>query len=117
MKGLIPTLYLAAFLGLIPAVVAAEHSRTRPPLSPETLPGGTVVDSKWVKENYLNVNVHSVRNRAEYVEEHIPGALSSIYTEASRWSVDFDPSKDQFDMSKFPADKNTPVLIYGNDEY
>lgn len=97
--------------------IKTQPAQTRPPLSPEAPSDITVVESEWVKTNYQKMSIHSVRNKAEYAEEHIPGTIWSIYTEESKWSTDFDPSKDKFDMSKLPADKNTPIIVYGNDEY
>jgi rhodanese-related sulfurtransferase len=84
------------------------------PLTPETLSDVTIVDGEWVLANYQKMKVYDYRIKAEYVEGHIPGAISSIYTEESKWATDFDPSKDKFDLSKFPADKNTPIIAYCN---
>ena len=116
MKKFLLTFFISLSIILASSIVIAQPP-TRPPLSPETPSNLTVVDSQWVKENYQKMEVHSVRNKAEYAEGHIPGTILSIYIEESKWATDFDSSKDEFDMSKFPADKNTPIILYGNDEY
>ena len=87
------------------------------PLSPEVLPGVKMVDSEWVKANYQKMTVIDPRFKAEYVEEHIPGAISAEYIENSKKSIDFDSSKDTMDMSKLSADKNTPIIVIGNDKH
>jgi rhodanese-related sulfurtransferase len=76
-----------------------------------------MVDSKWVKGNYQKMTVVDPRFKAEYAEEHIPGAISAVYLENSKKSIDFDSSKDTFDMGKLPADKNTPIIVIGNDKH
>ena len=98
-------------------VSSAPVDRAGSPLSPEILTGVKMVDSEWVKANYKKMTVIDPRFKAEYAEEHIPGAISSVYIENSEKSVDFDWSKDTFDMSKLPADKNTPIIVIGNDKH
>ena len=87
------------------------------PLSPEILTGVKMVDSEWVKANYQKMTVVDPRFKAEYAEEHIPGAISAVYLENSDKSTDFDSLKDTFEMIKLPADKNTSIIVFGNDRY
>ncbi len=54
------------------------------------------------------------RIASEYAEGHIKGALSVPYREKSAKSVDFDASKDQFDLSKLPGNKQALVVLYCN---
>ena len=42
------------------------------------------------------------------------GAVSVPYDEKSEHVVDFDAKKDELDLSKFPADKNAPIIVYCN---
>ena len=98
-------------------VSSAPVDRAGSPLSPEILTGVKMVDSEWVKANYKKMTVIDPRFKAEYAEEHIPGAISSVYIENSEKSVDFDWSEDTFDTSKLPADKNTPIILIGNDKH
>jgi formylglycine-generating enzyme required for sulfatase activity len=84
------------------------------PLTPESLQGATVVDDKFIKANYQKMKVYDTRRKAEYLELHISGALSAPYKEKSSNSVDFDSSKDKFDVSKYPQDKDEPIILYCN---
>ena len=54
------------------------------------------------------------RVASEYAEGHIKGALSVPYREKSAKSVDFDASKDQFDLSKLPVNKEASIVVYCN---
>ncbi|UCH46296.1 MAG: rhodanese-like domain-containing protein [Nitrospiraceae bacterium] len=83
-------------------------------MTPESLDGATVVDAEWVKQNEGKVMVFDARKKGEYVEGHIPGAISVPCKEKSEKSVDFDPSKDKWDMSKYPSDKNASIVVYCN---
>ncbi len=47
-------------------------------------------------------------------EGHIKGAISVPYRERSAKTPDFDASKDQFDLSKLPGNKEAVVVIYCN---
>ncbi len=54
------------------------------------------------------------RVASEYAEGHIKGALSVPYREKSAKSVDFDASKDQFDLGKLPTNKEIFIVLYCN---
>jgi formylglycine-generating enzyme required for sulfatase activity len=86
----------------------------RNPETPGTLPGARVVNDKFVRANYQKMKVYDTRRKGEYLESHIPGALSAPYKEKSSNSAVFDFSKDSFDESKYPSDKDTPVILYCN---
>jgi rhodanese-related sulfurtransferase len=83
-------------------------------LTPESINGATVVNAEWVKQNKGKITVVDARGKTEYVESHIPEAISIPYKEKSAKSVDFDPSKDKWKMNKFPSDKSTPIVVYCN---
>ena len=105
-------LALAAMVSMV--FIAGSVMAAEKPLTPATLQGVTVVDDSWVKTNHGKMKVFDVRKKAEYVEAHIPGAVSVPYDEKSEHVVDFDAKKDELDLSKFPADKNEPVITYCN---
>ena len=54
------------------------------------------------------------RVASEYAEGHIKGALSVPYREKSEKSAEFDASKDQFDLSKLPVNKEAAIVLYCN---
>ncbi len=84
-------------------------------ITPESLPGTTVVTAEKAKAMVESgVLIVDTRVANEYVEQHIKGAVNIPYKEKSAKSVNFDASQDSFDLSKLPADKNTPVILYCN---
>jgi len=82
--------------------------------TPTSVPGVTTVDADWVKANMGKVKVYDARKKGEYAEGHIPGAVLATYDEQSKKAPDFDPSQDKWDMSVYPTDKNTPIVVYCN---
>ncbi len=82
--------------------------------TPVSYEGITVVDADWVKANMGKVKIYDARKKGEYVEKHIPGAISAYYNDKSEKSLKFDPAQDEYDIKKYPADKNTPLVIYCN---
>ena len=95
-------------------VFAGSSAMAEKPLTPESVKGATIVDDAFVKANHGKIKIFDVRKKAEYVESHIAGAISVPYEENSELAVNFDASKDRLDLSKFPADKNEPVINYCN---
>ena len=102
------------FLVLLATVFLAAPVMAAKPLTPETLKGGTVVDDATAKSYHGKMKFFDVRMKAEYIEGHVPGAISVPYGEKSAHSPDFDASKDTFDLSKFPSDKGEPFVVYCN---
>ena len=105
---------MAVLVVLCLLVLGASTAMAEKPLTPESLKGATVVDDAFVKANLGKIKIYDVRKKAECVESHIPGAISVPYEEKSELAVNFDASKDQFDLSKFPKDKNEPIIVYCN---
>lgn len=98
----LPALLLASGMAL-----AAE--------TPPSLDGATVVDADKVKSLMASgATLLDTRVAGEYAEAHIVGAVSVPYKEKSAKSVDFDASKDKFDLSKLPADKNASIITQCN---
>lgn len=108
MKKLVLLIVLMSVVSLARIVGAAE------PLTPTSLQGGTVVSDEQVKANFGKMKIFDVRKKAEYVEGHLPGAISVPYDEKSDKSVNFDAKQDKIDLSKFPSDKNEPLIVYCN---
>jgi rhodanese-related sulfurtransferase len=87
--------------------VAAEN--------PTTLAGGTVVSAEQAKALIdKGAPVFDLRTANEYAEGHIKGAKLVAYKEKSAKEAAFDASKDDFDLSKLPADKNATIVLYCN---
>ena len=83
-------------------------------LTPESIDGATTVNADWVKANFDKVKVFDARKKGEYAEEHVAGSISAPYKEKSEKTVDFDETKDKWDMSVFPSDKSAPIVVYCN---
>lgn len=100
---------LSALLSLAAAAptLAAE--------TPATLAGVKVVNADEAKK-LLDSGVPMIDTRvaAEYAEKTIKGAKSVPYKEKSAKEAGFDASQDQFDMSKLPADKAAPLVMFCN---
>jgi rhodanese-related sulfurtransferase len=95
-----------AFTGAMPAM-ASE--------TPATLAGVKVVSAEEAKKlQDSGVVLIDTRVAAEYAEKTIKGAKSVPYKEKSAKAVGFDASQDQFDLSKLPADKAAPMVLFCN---
>ncbi len=83
--------------------------------TPDSLKGATVVDAAKAK-SLIDSGVMAIDARVanEYAESHIKGAINIPYKEKSAKAVDFDAKQDSIDLSKFPPNKNTPMVIYCN---
>lgn len=99
------TCLTAAFL--ISGAYAAEET-------PMSIPGGVMVDAAKAKalddKGALFVDA---RVAAEYAEKHIKGAISVVFKEVHKKVAKLDP-KDEFDLSKLPADKSKAMVFYCN---
>jgi len=104
---------LSVFVAITILLVAGQ-AMAKKVVTPESLDGVTIVNAEWVKKNMGKVMVFDARKKAEYAESHIPGSISAPYNEKSAKKTDFDPSMDKWDMSVYPKEKNTPIVIYCN---
>ena len=83
--------------------------------TPSTLAGVKVVSAEEAKKlQDSGVPLIDTRVAAEYAEKTAKGAKSVPYKEKSEKAVGFDASKDEFDLSKLPADKAAPLVLFCN---
>jgi rhodanese-related sulfurtransferase len=83
--------------------------------TPSTVPGVQIVDVAKAKDLIAKgIKYYDVRVPSDFAEGTIKGAVSIPYTNGSANTPDFDASKDVWAVAKLPADKATPVLIFGN---
>lgn len=83
--------------------------------TPAALAGVKNVSAEEVKKLLdAGVPVIDTRVAAEYAEKTIKGAESVPYKEKSAKEQGFDASQDQFDLSKLPADKGAPLVLFCN---
>ncbi|OGI39602.1 MAG: rhodanese [Candidatus Muproteobacteria bacterium RBG_16_62_13] len=99
---------LAGLLGTAPAWA-------KTPVTPLQLPGATVVTAEKVRElTSQGAVLVDARVGHEYASEHIRGAVSIPYKEHSAKHVNYDASKDSFDLSRLPKDRKAAVIFYCN---
>jgi rhodanese-related sulfurtransferase len=104
---------LTVLVALAVLLVAGQVMAAKVP-TPESFDGITVVGAEWVKANMSKVTIYDARKKGEYVEKHIPGAISATYGEKSAKNLEFDSSKDKFKLKKYPTDKSAPIVVYCN---
>lgn len=86
-------------------------------LTPTLLPGGIIVSVETAKALHASARFFDMRKVINYGKGHIPGAVSIPFKPKSKKVVEFDKTKDQLDVSKFPADKNAAVVFYSDGPY
>jgi rhodanese-related sulfurtransferase len=83
--------------------------------TPSSVPGVEIVDVAKAKDLIAKgISYFDVRVPSDFAEGTIKGAVSLPYTNTSSNTADFDSSKDVWAVAKLPADKATPILIFGN---
>ena len=101
-------LALITFFGAVAGTALAAET-------PATLAGAHNVTAEEVKKMLdSGVPVVDTRVATEYAEKTIKGAKSVPYKEKSAKEPGFDASVDQFDLSKLPADKSAPLVMFCN---
>ncbi len=114
MKKRSGTIISFCFIAILLLITEPLLSRKIKPLTPTKIRSVITVGDRWVKANYKKMKVFDVRKKAEYIEGHIPGAVSVPYKEKSRKAANFNPRKDKFDIRKFPVNKSEPIIVYCN---
>ena len=82
--------------------------------TPNSIPGGTMVDAAKAKALHDKGAVFiDARVAAEYAEKHIKGAQNVVYKEVHKKVSKLDP-KDEFALDKLPGDKAKVLVFYCN---
>jgi rhodanese-related sulfurtransferase len=109
MKLLVTPFLTAAVLAF--ALHAPAHAAT----TPEKLDGTKLVTAEQARDLHAKgVPMIDTRVAAEYAEKTIKGAISVPYKEKSAKEVGFDAKADSFDLTKLPADKAAPMVLFCN---
>lgn len=83
--------------------------------TPATLAGVKLVTADEAKKlQDAGAPMIDTRVAAEYAEKTIKGAKNVPYKEKSAKEVGFDPSKDDFDLTKLPTNKAAPLVFFCN---
>jgi len=100
------------FIGIAAVLISAPAFAVD---TPNDLAGATKITADKAKELIgAKAKIYDVRVATEYVEEHIPGAISVPYKENSKKEAGFDASQDKFDLSKIDSDKNVSIIFQCN---
>jgi rhodanese-related sulfurtransferase len=83
--------------------------------TPASLEGVKIVSAEAAMQmRAKGVPLIDTRVATEYADKTIKGAKSVPYREKSAKDVKFDRTKDEFDLSKLPSDKNAPLVFFCN---
>lgn len=81
--------------------------------TPTAIPGAKTIGAAETKAMIAKgVPIYDVRLNDEYVNGHIPSAISVAYKEISAKVVDFGPQGDVFPLDRLPKDKSAPLIMY-----
>lgn len=80
--------------------------------TPTSLAGVTVVSADEAKQ-WQDRGAPMIDTR-EYAPKTVLGAITVPYKEKSGREEGFDPSHDEFDMTRLPADKNAALVFFCN---
>lgn len=110
---IIRTLLIMATITCLATTVLAVETK---PETPKTLDKVKVISVDEAKAllDKNGAKFFDMRSAINYGKGHLAGAVALPYTDKSEYKPDFDASKDRFDMSKLPADKNTPIVFYSD---
>lgn len=104
---------LVAALSLASTASIAADSRADTPTSIEGARIVTVNEAKGLLDDKA-ASFFDTRNALNFGKGHVPGASLLAYKEKSEYAADFDASRDSFDLSKLPADKDATIIIYSH---
>ena len=97
---------------MVLALALATGTAARADETPTTLAGVAVVSAEEARA--LQSAGALLVDTREYAPATAAGAISVPYKEKSTREAGFDPARDAFDLSKLPADKAAPVVLFCN---
>lgn len=104
---------VAALAGSMVPLQAQAQAKSE---TPQTLASGKVlaVDEAKALLGKKTAMFIDTRSAVNFGKGHVPGAVAIPYKGGSDDVAAFDASKDQFDLSKLPANKDQPVVFYSD---
>ncbi len=108
MKSIYKTL-LAGVFTLISVSALAQETPT-----PTKAAGVEIITVDQAKALLGKSQFFDMRSAVNFGKGHIKGAVALPYDNKSENNENFDSSKDKFDTSKLPADKNATVVFYSD---
>ena len=107
---------IALCFGLVLPVLPVLPSIAATPETPTTLTGGKVIsvaDARKLSDNKTGFFVDT-RSVVNFGKGHVPGAHAIPYKAESAESANYDASKDSFDDSKLPPNKDQPIVFFSD---
>jgi rhodanese-related sulfurtransferase len=98
------------------AALGAGPAWAEKPETPTKLAGGKLISAAEAKQLVAGKGAQffDTRSAVNFGKGRVPGAATASYKEKSEPVADFDPTKDDFDLSKLPADKNARIVFYSD---
>ena len=94
-------------------LVSASALAQEPP-TPTKATGVEVITVDQAKALLGKAQFFDMRSAVNFGKGHIKGAVALPYDNKSENNENFDSSKDKFDTSKLPSDKNATVVFYSD---
>jgi rhodanese-related sulfurtransferase len=101
---------------LLASLTAPVFASEDKPDTPTTLEGGKIINAVEAKAlvDKKGAYFFDMRSAINFGKGHIPGATALPYKENSEYKAKFDASKDVFELSKLPTDKNASIVFYSD---
>lgn len=113
MKKVLQTAVMTLVLTLLQNQLASAEK----PVVPKEIGGGKIISVTQLKKlSNEGIRVFDVRNRLDYKDGHIPGAVHLPYKERSAKKAAFKIELDQFDLLALPKEKEARIIFYCNGE-
>lgn len=108
-------LFRIAMLGALIAAATPSLASDKPE-TPRSVAGARVITAAEGKALVTAKGAAFIdtRSAVNFGKGRVPGATSASYKEKSEPVENFDPSKDELDFSKLPADKNAKLVFYSD---
>lgn len=103
----------ARLAALVAGVTLSTALWAAPP-TPLTAKGVQVITVEQAQSMIGKAAFFDMRSAVNYGKGHVKGAVALPYGQKSDFVEDFDASKDKFDMTKLPSDKNAPIVFYSD---
>ena len=84
------------------------------PETPHSFTGGKVVSVDEAKGLIGKAKFFDMRKAISFGKGHVPGAIALPYDQKSEKAVNFDATKDKFDLTQLPSNKAEPIVFYSD---
>jgi rhodanese-related sulfurtransferase len=100
-------------LGMLFACAGLALAADKPD-TPATAKGFEIITPEQAQGLIGKAAFFDMRSAINFGKGHIKGARAMPYGEKSDFTPSFDASKDKFDLTRLPADKNAVIVFYSD---